>query len=78
MSPVKHCVLFQESASKKRGRKYIVEAFLGTKFSDDFEPLVEVKYEDFDDAEWETFSHMKQEIGEKMFRKFINDMKECA
>lgn len=63
---------------KKRGRKYAIEAFLSTKFSDDFEPLVKVKYEDDGDAVWELFSHMQEEIGMKMFKKLMKDMKELA
>ncbi len=55
-----------------------MEAFLDTKFSDDFEPVVEVKYEDYDDGVWEPFSHMKEELGEKMFKKLLQDMKKRA
>ena len=36
--------------------------------------MVEVKYEEHDDTTWEPFSHMQEELGDKMFKKFINDI----
>lgn len=47
---------------------------MGITVDDALRTMVNVKYEEHDDPEWQYLSHMKSELDPKMFKKFLEPL----